>query len=181
MKKIAFSFLFTAVTLAAQTNLSGSVGGMLLEKTGNPFIVSENITVPAGEKLTVDAGCIFLFHPFTGVEVEGQMGFFELKGTVLVLVARADGEAQEVPVRELNVGVDALLGIAIDDLGVHDPVDGFVDLLADLFLRPAVQEHATALDAVQGHIDGLQSAGMVESKGTMAQDHIGAAHEVSAF
>ena len=68
---VLFSFVF------AQTDLSGSIGGMTLEKSGNPFIISDNIIIPSGKKLTVNAGCVFLFKPFTGIIIEGSM---EVKG-----------------------------------------------------------------------------------------------------
>jgi hypothetical protein len=70
-----FNLLFFLVVAAAfpQTDLSGNIGGMTLEKGGNPFIIDKNITIPAGKKLTILEGCVFLFKPFTGMVVEGSV------------------------------------------------------------------------------------------------------------
>lgn len=65
--------LVAAVTVSGQTNLSGSIGGMILTREGNPFVVSEDIVIPAGKKVTMREGCVILFQPFTGVVVDGSL------------------------------------------------------------------------------------------------------------
>jgi hypothetical protein len=67
------------VTMFAQTNISGNIGGMTLERGGNPFIVSENVTIPAGKSVIILDSCIFLFKPFTGIIIEGTL---DVKGTL---------------------------------------------------------------------------------------------------
>jgi hypothetical protein len=57
----------------AQTTLSGNIGGITLEKSGNPFMVTDNVTIPAGKKVIIQEGCVFLFKPFTGIIVEGTL------------------------------------------------------------------------------------------------------------
>lgn len=68
-----FLILITAITLRAQTDLSGALGGMTLEMTGNPYIVSANITIAAGKKVTIGEGCVFLFKPYSGIIIEGSI------------------------------------------------------------------------------------------------------------
>jgi hypothetical protein len=56
----------------AQTTISGNVGDMVLDSSGNPFIVEKDITVPKGKTLTINEGCALLFKPFTGFTIEGN-------------------------------------------------------------------------------------------------------------
>ncbi len=68
------SFLFMMyATLHAQTTLSGNIGGMVFESTGNPFIVGNSITVQENKTTTIKPGCIFYFKPFTGVTIDGSL------------------------------------------------------------------------------------------------------------
>jgi hypothetical protein len=46
---------------------------MNLDESGNPFIVEQDIIVPNGQKVTIKEGCIFLFNPFTGLQVLGEL------------------------------------------------------------------------------------------------------------
>jgi hypothetical protein len=46
---------------------------MTLNSNDNPYIVTDNVTVPAGKKLVITKGCIVLFKPFTGISVEGTI------------------------------------------------------------------------------------------------------------
>ena len=74
MKKL-FAWLLLAAyaaTVAAQTTLSGPLSGMILDSTGNPFIVEKEIVVPKGKSLTINPGCILLFKPFSGLTVNGN-------------------------------------------------------------------------------------------------------------
>jgi hypothetical protein len=65
--------LFAGVTVAgAQTTISGTIGDMVLDSSGNPFIVEKDITVPQGKTLTVKEGCALLFKPFTGLTIAGN-------------------------------------------------------------------------------------------------------------
>lgn len=59
--------------LWAQTTLSGNIGGMTLEQTGNPYLVTETITVQSGKTTIVKPGCVFLFKPFCGIEIQGTL------------------------------------------------------------------------------------------------------------
>lgn len=73
VKNFLLFLIFITGILTAQTNLSGTVGGMTFENTGNPFIISENLIIPAGKKIIVKEGCIFLFKPFSGLIIEGSI------------------------------------------------------------------------------------------------------------
>lgn len=65
--------LFLSVCVGARTTLSGPIGGMTLDSTGNPYLITDNLAVPAGKTLKINAGCVLLFKPFTGVVVEGSI------------------------------------------------------------------------------------------------------------
>jgi hypothetical protein len=81
MKKLnKFLLAFTIIfPVFSQTNLSGNIGGMTIERVGNPFVVSDNLTIPSGKKLVIKEGCILLFKPFTGIIVEGNL---DVEGTL---------------------------------------------------------------------------------------------------
>ncbi len=78
---VAVALILSCITLLnAQTNLTGNIGGMTLEQSGNPFIVMDNVTIPTGKSLIIKEGCVFLFKPFTGIIVDGSLiveGAFE--------------------------------------------------------------------------------------------------------
>jgi len=65
--------LLLCLRLCAQTTLSGNIGGMTLEQAGRPYTVTETITIQSGKTTTIKAGCVFLFKPFTGLEVRGTL------------------------------------------------------------------------------------------------------------
>jgi hypothetical protein len=56
-----------------QTTLSGTIAGATFEQSGNPFIITDNITIPEGKSVTIKEGCVFLFTPFTGIIVDGSL------------------------------------------------------------------------------------------------------------
>ena len=49
LKSILLSLLFGAV-LFAETHITGDITGMTFESGGNPYIVEQDILVPAGNK-----------------------------------------------------------------------------------------------------------------------------------
>jgi hypothetical protein len=71
--KITALILFVQVSSFALTKLSGNVESMVLESSNNPFVVVDDVIVPEGKKLEIGEGCVFLFKPFTGITVEGEM------------------------------------------------------------------------------------------------------------
>ena len=75
MHKIVILFLsmLSTLPLYGETTLSGRVGDMMIDRTGNPFIVTDNVVVPEGKTLTIGAGAVLLFKSFTGLIVEGSL------------------------------------------------------------------------------------------------------------
>jgi hypothetical protein len=74
MKKNLFLIILCfSVINSYATILSGQVGGMELDSTGNPFIIKESIIVAENKTLKIKPGCVFLFLPFTNLEVNGNI------------------------------------------------------------------------------------------------------------
>jgi hypothetical protein len=71
--KFLLLLIITSFYTLAETHISGEIKSEFLDSTGNPYIVEQDIVVPAGKKLTIKEGCIFLFKPFTGLNVYGQI------------------------------------------------------------------------------------------------------------
>lgn len=105
-----YLFLFPAL-LSAQTNLSGNLSGITLEKEGNPFIVTENITIPSGKQVTIKEGCVFLFNPFTGIIVEGSLKVSGTRENPVVFTSINDSA--------YNPGTQQLTPEAFDWNGIH--------------------------------------------------------------
>lgn len=75
------SLLFLISTnIIAQTILTGDVGGLTLESSGNPYIIADNIIVSSGKTLRINSGVVLLFKPFTGLIVDE--GNLDVKGTL---------------------------------------------------------------------------------------------------
>ncbi|MBD3314331.1 MAG: hypothetical protein GF344_00970 [Chitinivibrionales bacterium] len=70
----AFLLLFVMASLSfPQTKLSGDIGGMTIDSSGNPYIITENVTIPAEKSTHIGAGCVLLFEAFTGMIVTGTL------------------------------------------------------------------------------------------------------------
>ena len=69
--KTVFTLLAVTAVTGAQTTISGNLGDMTLDSTGNPFIVEKDITVPKGKSLTIKEGCALLFKQFSGLTIQG--------------------------------------------------------------------------------------------------------------
>jgi hypothetical protein len=70
--KTLFTLLAGITVAGAQTTISGNLGDVVLDSTGNPFIVEKDIAVPKGKALTIKEGCALLFKPFTGLTIQGN-------------------------------------------------------------------------------------------------------------
>ena len=75
-----FIFFFLCISvvgrfflLSASTSLSGNIGGMTLDKTSSPYIITKDIVIPAGEKTVIKEGVALLFASFTGMMVSGGL------------------------------------------------------------------------------------------------------------
>jgi hypothetical protein len=70
----SFLILFFSYSLAiGQTMISGKIGGRVFKESGNPWIITNNIIIEKDQKTIIKPGCIFLFKPFTGLEVIGSL------------------------------------------------------------------------------------------------------------
>ncbi len=45
----------------------------VLKRTGSPYLIKENITIPAGQTVIIEAGTILMFHEFAGLTVNGTL------------------------------------------------------------------------------------------------------------
>jgi hypothetical protein len=66
-----------SLSLNATTRLAGELHDTTFTLKGNPYFIDDVITIPKGVKVTIEDGCIFLFNPYTGIEVNGS---FVVKG-----------------------------------------------------------------------------------------------------
>lgn len=70
--------VMATVFICADSELSGRIQGMTLVAENNPYVITDNLIVPAGQKLVVSSGCVLLFKPFTGITIEGDL---DVQGT----------------------------------------------------------------------------------------------------
>jgi hypothetical protein len=70
---IAILLLTQYLTIPAMMHIKGDIGGMVFEKSNNPYIVEEDIIIPTGQSVTVKEGCIILFQSFTGLSIFGSI------------------------------------------------------------------------------------------------------------
>jgi hypothetical protein len=76
MKKIItivagiFTITFSGIS---ETHLSDDIGGKILEPSGNPYIVDQDVVIAKNTKTVIKAGCVFLFKSFTGINIYGSM------------------------------------------------------------------------------------------------------------
>jgi hypothetical protein len=80
MKLYLISLFIVIITVLnwADSQLSGRIQSMTLVAENNPYVITDNLIVPAGQKLVVSSGCILLFKPFTGITIDGEL---EVEGT----------------------------------------------------------------------------------------------------
>ena len=65
--------LFLLSPSYSQTAVSDDIHEYLFNAAGSPYFVEKDIVVPSGTECTIEAGCVFLFRPFTGLTVEGTL------------------------------------------------------------------------------------------------------------
>ncbi|MBD3320729.1 MAG: hypothetical protein GF350_06515 [Chitinivibrionales bacterium] len=73
IKIIVYLMLMIAAVLHAQTPMKGVLTAKVIESSGNPYIIEEDVIIPADKEVTIKEGCIFLFKPFTGMQVKGKL------------------------------------------------------------------------------------------------------------
>jgi len=74
-KSLFLSMLFCSLTMpiSAETHLSGDITQPVIDSTGNPYIVDQDITIPANRQVKITQGCIFLFRNFAGLNLNGRL------------------------------------------------------------------------------------------------------------
>jgi hypothetical protein len=70
---LSIAVLCCLVSVRAETHISGDIRTATLDATGNPYIVDQDVVVPAGKRLTIKEGCVLLFKGFTGINVFGTL------------------------------------------------------------------------------------------------------------
>jgi hypothetical protein len=95
MRKIAFlsiAVLCCLFSARAETHISGDVRAATLEASGNPYIIDQDVVVPAGKRLTIKEGCVLLFKGFTGINVFGQLTVAGTAKQPVVFTSINDGD-----------------------------------------------------------------------------------------
>ncbi|MBD3420267.1 MAG: hypothetical protein GF398_09150 [Chitinivibrionales bacterium] len=95
---LMFSMLFMLIYGAAlnaedaQAELARLAGNLprKLESDKSPYLVTANIVVPIGRKVTIEDGVVMLFKPFTGLHVEGQLTAEGTKKRPIVFTSEND-------------------------------------------------------------------------------------------
>jgi hypothetical protein len=90
MHRLIFFLLILILQTLAQDSLSGNIGGMIFEPAKGPFIVKSDITVPEGTETIIKAGCVFLFHPFAGIIVNGSFSVEGVPDSSVVFTSFSD-------------------------------------------------------------------------------------------
>jgi hypothetical protein len=73
LRLLFIPIIISSFPVCSQTTLIGDIHSYNFNVKGNPYIVKENIIIPSGTACTIPAGCVFIFHPFTGLTVEGTL------------------------------------------------------------------------------------------------------------
>jgi hypothetical protein len=76
---IGLCILITAMPVVAERTLAGALSDTTLEQSGNPYVVTDNLTIKSGKRLVIKEGTVILFKPFTGIIVEGSLS---IEGTL---------------------------------------------------------------------------------------------------
>jgi len=70
---LLFLFLGLAFITKGQTILAGKIGNLTLDSTGNPYLITDNLTILKEKTVTIKEGAVLLFKPFTGLIVDGSL------------------------------------------------------------------------------------------------------------
>ncbi len=78
--------------VSAETVLSGVVHRITFDTTGNPYIVEQDVEIPADVEVTIGPGCVFLFKPFTQLQVHGRIVVNGTSSTPVVFTSINDDQ-----------------------------------------------------------------------------------------
>jgi len=84
---LPFIFHFSVI---AQTALSGTVNGKTFTASGNPHIVTDDLIIEKGASIAIKEGAVFLFKPFTGIQVSGTLVVAGTKEKPVIFTSVAD-------------------------------------------------------------------------------------------
>ncbi|MFP4165090.1 MAG: hypothetical protein ACLFVE_14015, partial [Chitinispirillaceae bacterium] len=73
-----------AATASSLTLLSGDIGNVQFHPDNNPYIVEKDIIVPDGSVVNIPGGVVMLFHPFSGLRVEGRLNVMGSEDNIVV-------------------------------------------------------------------------------------------------
>jgi hypothetical protein len=73
MRIPAIVLLLSCTLINAATTISGELLDSKLDPAGATYVVEKDLVVPAGRKVTVPQGTVFLFKQFVGVRIDGEM------------------------------------------------------------------------------------------------------------
>lgn len=88
----AAALAMTAAATLAETRLSGDLVNSVIRSQGNPYIVKETIVIPPGSEVVVKEGSVFLFEPFSGIEVRGKLTVEGTAESPVVFTSALDNE-----------------------------------------------------------------------------------------
>jgi len=95
MKNSAIIFAAIAaifISVQAETHISGDIRSASLDASGNPYIIDQDIVVPAGKRLTIKEGCVLLFKGFTGINVSGHLTIAGTTKQPVIFTSINDGD-----------------------------------------------------------------------------------------
>ena len=92
MKNLFIWIFFLGLSISAATLLTGPIGGMTLDNTGSPYIVTADLVVDKGKVLTLKPGCIFLFKQYTGLSIDGSLIAEGTKDNPIIFTSINDGK-----------------------------------------------------------------------------------------
>jgi hypothetical protein len=70
---VGFLILCLGGVLCAQTRISGDISDRVFDSTNNPIIVEKDIAIGLHGKTVFNEGCVLLFTPFSGLNVNGSL------------------------------------------------------------------------------------------------------------
>jgi hypothetical protein len=93
----ALSLLLAAMVAGAETMIGGDIHELTFGPDGNPYVVEQDAFVPEGTSLTVQAGSVLMFRPFTGLKVDGGITVEGTPGAPVVITSAVDTSYQKNP------------------------------------------------------------------------------------
>lgn len=72
------------------TMLSGNIESIQFHPDNNPYIVEKDIVVPDGAVVNIPGGVVMLFHPFSGLRVEGRLNVMGSENDIVIFTSIND-------------------------------------------------------------------------------------------